>query len=252
MQHLRLLLSIALLLGICALICLGQYYVCGNWQQVWEGMLGNIAFIPIELLLVTLVLQHLLERHGRHSKRQTLNMTIGVFFFEIGVEFLRHCCRLEKGGQHKDLRINASWTVGQFRQIRHKYLNATLLLTASADDLLPLQQLLLSQRNFLLTQMQNPNLMEQEYFTDMLWAMFHLTDEMAWRGELRQLAAADLTHLLDDITRAYRLVLLVWLDYMRHLQRSYPYLFGLALRHNPFAAKKTAKKKRRKTRPESE
>ena len=99
--------------------------------------------------------------------------------------------------------------------------------------------------------MQNPNLLEQEYFTDMLWAMFHLTDEMAWRGDMLRLSADDLAHLLQDISRAYRLVILVWIGYMRHLQRFYPYLFGLALRNNPFSAKKTAGKKRTKTRPES-
>jgi len=34
--------------------------------------------------------------------------------------------------------------------------------------------------------------------------------------------------------RAYHLLILEWLDYMKHLKTNYPYLFSLAVRTNPF------------------
>ena len=37
-----------------------------------------------------------------------------------------------------------------------------------------------------------------------------------------------------DMNRAYRLLLLEWLEHMNHLQEDYPYLFSLAVRTNPF------------------
>ena len=81
---------------------------------------------------------------------------------------------------------------------------------------------------------QNPNLLEHDSFTDLLWAVFHLAEELAWRQDLRRLPGSDLSHLTGDIERAYTRLITEWLDYMRHLKGSYPYLFSLATRTNPF------------------
>ena len=68
----------------------------------------------------------------------------------------------------------------------------------------------------------------------MLWAVFHLTDELAHRKDLMRLPDTDYQHL--DIKRAYRQLILQWMDYMKHLKQDYPYLFSLAMRTNPFDA----------------
>jgi hypothetical protein len=41
--------------------------------------------------------------------------------------------------------------------------------------------ILLSKRDFLVALMENPNLLEHESFTDLLWAVFHLVEELAVR-----------------------------------------------------------------------
>ena len=48
---------------------------------------------------------------------------------------------------------------------------------------------------------------------------------------------ADYEHLENDIRRAYSLLIVEWIVYMRHLHNSYPYLFSLAVRTNPFDIK---------------
>jgi voltage-gated potassium channel len=77
-------------------------------------------------------------------------------------------------------------------------------------------------------------LLEHETFTDLLWAVFHLTEELASRPALTALPDPDLDHLSGDMGRAYGLLASQWLDYMRHLESAYPYLFSLAVRLNPF------------------
>jgi hypothetical protein len=49
------------------------------------------------------------------------------------------------------------------------------------------------------------------------------------------LPETDLNHLANDIKRVYVLLTGQWVGYMRYLKRSYPYLFSLALRTNPFS-----------------
>jgi len=91
-------------------------------------------------------------------------------------------------------------------------------------------------RQFLLNLLENPNLLEHESFTNLLWAVFHLTEELTLRGSLNGLQKTDCKHLAGDMKRAYHLLILEWLDYMKHLKVNYPYLFSLAVRTNPFDA----------------
>jgi len=80
----------------------------------------------------------------------------------------------------------------------------------------------------------NPNLLEHDSFTNLLWAVFHLTEELSLRKSLNGLPETDYQHLSGDMKRAYHLLIVEWLDYMMHLKTNYPYLFSLAVRTNPF------------------
>jgi len=107
-------------------------------------------------------------------------------------------------------------------------------LDVSRADWSELRDLLVAKRDFLLRLLENGNLLEHESFTDMLWAVFHLTEELAARNSLQDLPESDYRHLRGDITRVYGALARRWLAYMRHLEKKYPYLFSLAMRTNPF------------------
>ena len=77
-------------------------------------------------------------------------------------------------------------------------------------------------------------MLEHDTFTDLLWAVTHLTEELACRENCGDLPETDLQHLTGDMKRAYILLVHEWLDYMQHLKQNYPYLFSLAVRMNPF------------------
>ena len=93
---------------------------------------------------------------------------------------------------------------------------------------------MISKRQFLLALLGNPNLLEHEKFTELLWAVFHLTDELSHRKSMEHLPPSDYEHLSGDIRRAYSLLVREWLSHLEHLKASYPYLFSLAVRTNPF------------------
>ncbi|MHB8918870.1 MAG: hypothetical protein ACYC4H_12665, partial [Desulfocucumaceae bacterium] len=89
-------------------------------------------------------------------------------------------------------------------------------------------------KEFLLRLLENPILLDHETFTDLLWAVFHLTEELDYRQSLSGLSLSDYLHLSEDIRRSYVLLIDQWVKYMKHLKDNYPYLFSLALRVNPF------------------
>ena len=50
---------------------------------------------------------------------------------------------------------------------------------------------------------------------------------------LDDIPTADRIHIGGDVKRVYTLLVTEWLEYLRHLQIQYPYLFSLAVRTNP-------------------
>jgi hypothetical protein len=101
-------------------------------------------------------------------------------------------------------------------------------------DLEELKAFLLDKRGFLLSLLENPNLLEHESFTDLLFAVFHLTEELAVRKTVTSLTSPDYHHVANDLKRAYVLLLAEWIAYVRHLKAYYPYIFSLVIRTNPF------------------
>ena len=97
-----------------------------------------------------------------------------------------------------------------------------------------LRSFLVEKKSFLLSLLANPNLLEHESFTDLLWAVFHLAEELASRKDVSLLPESDHEHLKGDIRRVNVYLSTEWLAYMQHLQADYPYLFSLAVRTNPF------------------
>lgn len=97
-----------------------------------------------------------------------------------------------------------------------------------------LTQLLVREREFFLRLLENQNLLEHDTFTNLLMAVFHLTEELESRSDIMHLSAADKKHIANDMKRAYSLLISEWLNYMKHLKGNFPYLFSFAMRTNPF------------------
>jgi len=135
--------------------------------------------------------------------------------------------------------VQDSWLDEDFLKAFNTIKNYEYTLDISGDKksvlfLEHLKESLKTKRKFLLALLENPNLLEHETFTELLRAVFHLTEELENRDDLKKLPAADYAHLKVDIERVYVLLINEWLQYMEHLMNNYPYLFSFALRVNPF------------------
>lgn len=227
-------------LGLVALsaILYGAHYLWfHDFHHILIYLVGDIAFVPIEVLLVTLIIHQLLHRRERRAFMQKLNMVIGVFFSEAGFGLLE---RLHAGAPEAAASSNlfegmTTWSDEDFDRQARVCRNQTARLNASTMDLSTLCAYLTARRSCLLRMLENPNLLEHEDFTDLLWAVFHLLEELAARPDFAGLPDSDLRHLSGDMNRVYGLLLAQWIAYMKHLKNDYPYLFSLAIRQSPFA-----------------
>lgn len=219
------------------LLYLFHYMLFHDAHHILIYLVGDIAFVPIEVLLVTLIIHQLLNQREKRSRLEKLNMVIGAFFSEVGTELLAFFSdfdpRLDTIRKH--LIVGTDWTNETFVEVHRTLRTYDYGIAIEKIDLKTLKVFLKQRRDFLLRLLENPNLLEHESFTSLLWAVFHLTEELVHRKDaLGSLPGPDRTHIAGDIKRAYILLVNEWLDYMGHLKNNYPYLFSLAMRTNPF------------------
>jgi voltage-gated potassium channel len=178
----------------------------------------------------------MLSRREKRIRMEKMNMVIGVFFSELGTQLIKifagHDPRIEEIRQ--GLVVSPKWTHQDFLQVEGHLRNFEFDVAVEKVDFPALKDLLIGKRDFLVRLLENPILLEHESFTTLLRAVFHLTEELAYREDFGQIPDMDRKHLGGDIKRAYHLLVGQWLDYMEHLKNFYPYLFSLAMRTNPF------------------
>jgi len=225
----------AALLGLSVIAYLVQIAIFRRTADTFFYMLQDLAFVPIQVLIVTLILNSLLARREKQAMLKKMEMAIGAFFTEVGTALLGSLAQFDGHDAAMTQAITSNdWSAQGFERAG-KYVRAhNYQIDSQRGDLVQLKALLLDKRTFMLRLLENPNLLEHESFTDLLLATFHLTEELALRADLRHLPKADYNHLSTDIKRAYVLLIAEWLAYVRHLKADYPYIFSLVMRTNPF------------------
>ena len=224
------------LVALSAIVYVIHWAIFRDVHHIFIYLIGDIAFVFFEVLLVTLIIHQLLSEREKRAKLEKLNMVIGAFFSEVGIKLLTYFSdfdpRLDQ--IRKELIVTKDWSDREFTQMSRRLRDYEYGVDVAKVNLEDLCTFLVGKRNFLLRLLENPNLLEHESFTELLRAVFHLTEELGNREDIKALPETDYKHLAGDIKRAYVQLVLQWLDYMRHLKDNYPYLFSLAMRTNPF------------------
>lgn len=217
-------------------IYLIHFIVWRDPEHLFFWGVEDLAFAFIEVLIFTFVIHELMNQRQKQALREKLNMVIGAFFSEVGTELLKFFSDMDPQGDRigSQLKIDKEWSDEEFDKVIRKIKQIDFEIDGRRGNLLALQKFLNEKRAFLLRLLENPNLLEHESFTDLLWAIFHLGEELLARKDLAHISDKDLEHLEGDIKRAYGYLIEQWLEYMKHLKANYPFLFSLALRTNPF------------------
>ena len=225
-----------LLIVLSVILYVGHFFIFRDMHHIFIYFLGDLAFLPIEVLLVTIIIHRMLNMREKRTMIEKMNMVIGAFFSELGTALMKHFFEFDVNFNtiSKHFLTIKDWSKKDFINGKEKLHTFNFDIDISIGDLDNLRAFLLEKRDFLLRLLENPNLLEHDSFTNLLWAITHLTEELGCREHCGELIDSDLSHLAGDMKRAYVILIQVWLDYMNHLRVSYPYLFSLATRMNPF------------------
>ena len=235
-RYSKFLILAGIFMALSGLTYLLHYYIFRDVHHIFIYLIGDLAFLPLEVFLVVIVIERILARREKQAILQKLNMVVGAFFSEVGTHLLHTLLSCFEKNQEicQQLAVGQDWTRADFKKAmafaraledKPQYLNI---------DLEGLKAFLIQKRQFLLGLLENPNLLEHEHITDLLWATFHLTEELEARPSMINLADTDLRHIAGDTQRMYRHLTTEWVAYVEHLKLHYPFLFSLVVRMHPF------------------
>ncbi len=230
-----LLIAAAGLIALSALLYSAHYLIFHDEHHLFIYLVGDLAFVPLEVLLVTLVIDQLLGSREKKARREKMNMLFGAFFTTLGTPLLGRFSRADPGiGAIRPRLASGDWHAGRFQEVKACLEAYKCAVSPERVDLETLRGFLSGHEDFLLRLIENPAIFEHESFTDLILALDHLFEELKARGDLSALPPPDLKHLSSDIQRVYSRLVPEWVSYMEYLRDHYPYLYSLAMRTNPF------------------
>jgi len=138
--------------------------IFGDLHHVAIYGFGDIAFLPIEILVVSLVVDQVLKERERQATLHKMKMVIGTFFSALGQPLLEQMCFvLEDDSEVRlCLAVDPAWTAERILEAEGKIPDLRIKVRPSREDMEALRRLLTEHRDFLLGLLQNPALLEHE------------------------------------------------------------------------------------------
>ena len=214
------------LLAVSITLYVLHYVIFKDLHHIFLWSLTSLAFLPVSVLLVTLLINRLLTDRDRRARLEKMNMVIGAFFSEVGNEFLSMLVQWDDDIEslRRAVAIESEKHQKSLKSILRRLAAHRYAIDIERVDLAEVKDFLAARRMFLLRLLENPNLLEHEAFTALLRAVLHVAEELGYRPSLEGLPEADLKHLAGDLRRAYVILVRQWLAYLRFIRRAYPYL----------------------------
>ena len=212
-----------------------QYTIFQDASSTFFYFLQDIAFLPFQALIVSLVINRFLNVTEKRRQVKKNNVVISTFFVETGVEIMMILSKFDKNHRKECEMLKLSKLLDNKGKSARKIVTGfEYRFQVEPENLGELATIMEEKKGFLLTLLENPNLHEHEAFTDMLWAVFHIADELKTRENLKKMSADDADHIANDLLRAYKALVIEWIGYINYLQQEYPFLYQIAIRKNPF------------------
>ena len=202
-------------------------------KQLIISFISSLAFLPLSVIVYTVIMNELLKLRDKQKYNQKINLLIGTFFIEVGTNMLESLIKFDLNFKTicNDMHVNQNWTNNDFINLRNKLFKYKFNIDSRRCNLNELKELLYPKREFLLSIIENQNILENEKITNLIFSIFHINEELSVRLK-NTLKDSDYDHLSTDLGRAYSLLIKEWVEYMMHLKKYYPYLFSYELNNN--------------------
>ncbi|MDU6249175.1 MAG: hypothetical protein E6612_09700 [Paeniclostridium sordellii] len=187
----------------------------------------NLCFIPINSLVVTIILEKLIDYRAKKDRIEKINMLVGIFFTEVGGKLMHLIIDSDKDAKNY---ITNFEDLNNIKKCLNEY---DYKVDMNNIDLCSIKNILLENNNLFVTLISNENVFQHQIFTDLLMSVVHLRDEIIFMEKDDSLEL-NINHLENDVIRVYKNISIQWISYLEYLNKSYPFLYNNAIRVNPF------------------
>lgn len=225
---------ILLLIAISLFIYLLQTLIFHDPKNGLFYLFQDLAFLPFQIALVTFGINRFLNSIEEEKKQKKIHVVITTFFIEVGTMILKEMAKFDLNHEHTTEEVKKlTFSKKNEKQVMQVIDSLDLKMYADPSRIPELKALMDEKKNFMLEMLENSNLLEHDSFTDMLWAVFHVADELQMR-KIEKLDEEDISHLSVDLNRAYKGLLHEWAQYLMYLEREYPFLYVIAIKKTAF------------------
>lgn len=223
-------------ISICVYTIKFLFFGDNGESNTMSYIFNSLGFLPINVLIVTLIINRLLTLRSKREQQEKIRMVIGLFFSEMGDTLLRKMVQWDKSPEtlRETMLVKNTWTKEQYKAAKEHAAQLCTRTVPGPDDLIEVRDLFMKNHDFLLRLIENPVLLEHTTVSKLMQDLFHLGEELAGRKDIHSLPQSDLAHLAGDVNRVYCQLTTAWLEHMEYLNRNYPYLLSLSLRKSPF------------------
>ncbi|CEN84891.1 hypothetical protein GOD95_02960 [Paeniclostridium sordellii] len=216
-----------ILIALSAVMFLIHYLVFGQALNTAYYSLMNLCFIPINSLVVTIILEKLIDYRAKKDRIEKINMLVGIFFTEVGGKLMHLIIDSDKDAKNY---ITNFEDLNNIKKCLNEY---DYKVDMNNIDLCSIKNILLENNNLFVTLISNENVFQHQIFTDLLMSVVHLRDEIIFMEKDDSLEL-NINHLENDVIRVYKNISIQWISYLEYLNKSYPFLYNNAIRVNPF------------------
>lgn len=198
-------------------------------------ILVQLGFLPLSVLLVTIVLNSLMVRKERMERMEKLNIVVGSFFADIGKDLLRYISKYDRSITDIACSIHSlSKESESFNEFKNVVEKRKYRVNFEKINLYELKKYVVEKRYRVINLLDNPVIIEHERFMDLLWILLHLIEELRMTIDFESMNSEDREDLKGDIERLYRLLAYEWIKYLQYLRDNYPHIYRYEIKSNPF------------------
>lgn len=216
-----------ILIALSSIMFFIHYLIFGQALNTAYYSLMNLCFIPINSLVVTIMLEKLIDYRAKKDRIEKINMLVGIFFTEVGGKLMHFIIDADKDAKNY---ITNFEDLNKIKKCLYEY---NYKVDMKYIDLCAIKNILVEHNNLFVTLISNESILQHQIFTDLLMSIVHLRDEIIFMEKDKD-SGFNINHLENDVIRVYKNISIQWISYLEYLSKSYPFLYNNAIRVNPF------------------
>ena len=161
-----------ILIALSSIMFFIHYLIFGQALNTAYYSLMNLCFIPINSLVVTIMLEKLIDYRSKKDRIEKINMLVGIFFTEVGGKLMHFIIDADKDAKNY---ITNFEDLNKIKKCLYEY---NYKVDMKYIDLCAIKNILVEHNNLFVTLISNESILQHQIFTDLLMSVIHLRDEI--------------------------------------------------------------------------